>query len=107
LHWWFGILILVLVVLFLETRGEDYAGCNFFVSTDSDSEGAQVIVDGKKLGVVSGAHSAGIGGGAFWGYLTRGKHVIQLVKPAFEPFSKEIVVQGEAYLGVDLKRSKN
>jgi hypothetical protein len=106
-RWWFGLLILVLVALFFETAGQQHGGCNLFINTDSDTEGADVIVDGKKVGSVAGAGSSGMGGGAFWGYLTRGEHLVELRKQGFQPFHKAIDMHGEEYLGVDLKPARN
>lgn len=104
---WLGVLGAVLAVLYLETNGPSHRGFNLFISTDSTSRGAQVVVDGQQVGTIDQPHSSGIGGGAFWGHLTRGKHTIELKKPGFTPFSKDIDMHGEEYLGVDLKPLKD
>jgi hypothetical protein len=107
-HLWLGILAAVLVVLFVETKGpESPNGSNLFISTAAAVKGATVLIDGAKLGVVGGPGDKGVGGGAFWGHLTRGKHTVELRKPGFQVFSKEIDMHGEEYLGVDLKPQKN
>lgn len=106
-RWWLGILAVVLILLFLETKGTRDAGSNFLITTNQEAQGAEVIVDGQKLGVVGTSKSSGLGGGAFWAHLTRGKHTVELRKPEFEPFSKELEMHGEAYMGVDLKPKKN
>ncbi len=105
--WWLGILLLVLVALFLETRTRHNAGSNFLVNTNNEAMGAEVIVDGQRLGTVGTAQNSGIGGGAFWGHLTRGRHVVELRKPGYLPFSKDVDMRGEAFLGVDLKPQNN
>jgi hypothetical protein len=102
---WLGILVLVLVALFAETRTSDQGGSNFLISTDSSAQGADVIVDGKKLGMI-GTGSA-IGGGAFRGHLTRGKHLVELVKVGYKSYAKEIDMHGEEYMGVDLQPVKD
>ena len=106
-QWWLGILAVVLAILFWETKGQPHSGFNFFINTDSDAEGAEVLVDGQKQGKIGDSTSTGIGGGAFWGHLSRGKHTVELRKNGYAPCSKEIDMHGEEYLGVDLQRNKN
>jgi hypothetical protein len=107
-HWWLGILFAVLVVLFVETKGhQDVPGSNFFINAPTAVQGADVIVDGRRLGAIVSSGADGVGGGAFWAHLTRGKHTVELRKTGFETFSKEIDMHGEEYMGVDLKPAKN
>ena len=86
---------------------QQQGGSNFFIGTDSQADGAEVIVDGKKLGTIASVRGSGIGGGAFWGHLTRGKHRVEVSKPGYKPFTKEIEMQGEEYMGVDLQPLKD
>jgi len=104
---WLGILATVLVVLFLETGGKQQPGRNFYINTDSNAEGASVVVDGVAVGTVGSAGRSGMGGGSFWGYLTTGEHSVELRKVGFQPFKKTIDMHGEEYLGVDLKPARN
>lgn len=104
---WFGILVVVLTALFLETRHPSDSGSNFLINSNPDGVGAEVIVDGQKLGTVGDAKKSGLGGGAFWAHLTRGKHIVELRKPGYVPYSKELEMHGEAYLGVDLTPQNN
>lgn len=105
---WLGILVLVLAALFAETNVAPNGESNFLINTDSsDLDGAEVIVDGKKLGTIQGGRSPVKGGGAFWGHLTRGKHTVELVKDGSKKYSKEIDMYGEEYMGVDLQPAKD
>jgi hypothetical protein len=106
-HLWLGILGAVLVVLFFETRASHSGGNNFFINTDLSAVGASVIVDGKQAGTIGSANGSGIGGGAFWMHLSRGQHKIEVIKPGYKPYSTEIDMHGEEYLGVDLKSARD
>ena len=106
-HLWIGILAGVLVVLFFET-GTGSASCsNFLVNTNADAIGAEIFLDGKKLGVIQGSSGKGMDGGGFWAHVTRGKHTVEVRKNDFRPFKTVIDMHNEAYLGVDLKRATN
>ncbi len=104
---WIAVLFGVLLVLFLETQGKHSKTLNFVVNTDADDVGAQVVVDNHPLGVVEASSADGPGGGVFLGYLTQGKHRVEVRKDGFEPYSKDIEMHQEQYLGVDLKGAKN
>jgi hypothetical protein len=104
---WLGILILVLAALFAETKSGDRVDSNFLISTNSSAQGAAVIVDGKKLGVIGDGTGSATGGGAFWGHLTRGKHLVELVKDGYKKYTKEVDMHGEEYMGVDLQPVKD
>lgn len=106
-RWWLGTLATVLLALFLETRGARNDGANFLINTGAQARAAEVIVDGRKLGVVLDSHASGLAGGAFWGHLSSGRHVVELRKPGFHTFAKVIEMRGEEYLGVDLKPLTN
>ena len=57
---WLGILVVVLILLFIETKSPQHGGSNFFISTDSDADGADVIVDGQKLGTIGAPRGSGV-----------------------------------------------
>ncbi|HEY9680997.1 MAG TPA: carboxypeptidase-like regulatory domain-containing protein [Drouetiella sp.] len=100
---WVAVLLGVLFVLFLETRGNHTQTMNFVVNTDADDVGAEVLVDNKRLGAVENSTADGPGGGVFLGYLPRGNHHVEVRKSGFKPYGKDIDMQQEQYLGVDLE----
>lgn len=104
---WIAVVIGVLFVLFLETRGNHTRTLNFVVNTDVDDVGAEVLVDNHKVGAVENSTADGPGGGVYLGYLPQGKHRVEVRKEGFKPFTKEIEMQQEHYLGVDLEKANN
>ncbi len=104
---WIAVIVGVLVVLFLETRGNQTKTLNFVVNSDADDVGADVLVDNQKVGTISSSSVDGPGGGVFLGYLQQGKHQVEVRKEGFKTFSKEIDMHQEQYLGVDLERVNN
>lgn len=101
---WLGILSVVLIALFIETRGTRQGDFNFCLSTDSSAIGAEVFVDGKKVGVISDGSSSGLGGGVFWTQAPRGKHELRIQKENYKPFTTTFEMRNEEYLAVDLQR---
>ena len=104
---WIAVLIGVLFVLFLETQGKQTRTLNFVVNSDGDDVGAEVLVDNRRVGAIETSTADGPVGGVFLGYLPRGKHRVEVRKDGFKPYSKEIDMQQEQYLGVDLERLNN
>ncbi|MBS1952878.1 MAG: PEGA domain-containing protein [Cyanobacteria bacterium SZAS-4] len=104
---WIAVIVGVLIVLFLEMQGNQTKTLNFVVNTDADDVGAEVLVDNQKVGIISSSTVDGPGGGVFLGYLRQGKHQVEVRKEGFKPFSKEIDMHQEQYLGVDLERVNN
>jgi hypothetical protein len=100
---WIAVLVGVLFVLFLETQGKHTQTLNFVVNTDPDDVGAEVLVDNQRLGAVENSTVDGPGGGVFIGYLPRGKHRVEVRKDGFKPYGRDIDMQQEQYLGVDLQ----
>lgn len=104
---WFGLLLVVLCVLYLETRNGRHDKLNFFINTDSAAIGADVYIDHQKAGLISGAGGSGLGGGTFWTFLRNGPHLIEVKKANYATYSKEIDMHQEEYLGVDLQRANH
>ncbi len=104
---WMGIVIAVLAVLWFETRHNVGHNFNLFLSGEADTVGSDVFVDGKKLGAMQASGNSGLGGGAFWTHVNDGPHLIEVRKPEFAPFSKEINMKREDYIGVSLKPKKH
>lgn len=104
---WIAVIVGVLIVLFLEMQGNQTRTLNFVVNTDADDVGAEVLIDNQKVGTISSSSVDGPGGGVFLGYLQQGKHQVEVRKEGFKPFSKEIDMHQEQYLGVDLEPVKN
>jgi hypothetical protein len=104
---WISIVAVVLTALFLETRGNQTRAINFIVNTDIDDVGADVLIDNRKVGIVSSSGVDGPGGGVYLGYVQPGQHSIEVRKEGFKPYSKQIDMRQEQYLGVDLERPNN
>lgn len=104
---WIAVVVGVLFVLFLETQGNHTKTLNFVVNTDADEVGAEVLIDNQKVGTISSSSVDGPGGGVYLGYLPQGRHLVEVRKEGFKPFSKEIDMRQEQYLGVDLERLNN
>jgi PEGA domain len=104
---WLAVVVGVLIVLFLETRGNQVRTLNFIVNADADDVGAEVLVDNQKAGTITASNAEGPGGGVYLGYLQPGKHVLEVRKEGFKPYSKEIDMHQEQYLGVDLQPLNN
>lgn len=102
---WFLIVLLVLTTLFFETRGTGRRNTNFFLSGDSDAIGAEVFVDGMKLGKIANANNSGLSGGNFCCHISNGNHLLEIKKPGFITLSKTLNIAGQDYLSVDLERS--
>jgi hypothetical protein len=104
---WIAVVVGVLFALFLETRGNQTRTLNFVVNSDADDVGAEVLVDNQKVGTISSSSAEGPGGGVYLGYLLQGKHHVEVRKDGYKPYSKEIDMHQEQYLGVDLERLNN
>jgi len=104
---WLGVVIVVLSVLWFETRHNVGHSFNLFLSGEADTVGSEVFVDGKKFGVMVASGNSGLGGGAFWTHVNDGPHVIEVRKQDFGTFSKQINMKREDYIGVSLKPAKH
>ncbi len=104
---WITVVCVVLAVLFVETQGNRTQLLNFMINTGDDDIDAEVVIDNQKVGTISSSSSQGPGGGVFIGYLQPGKHLVQIRKQGFKPFSKQIDMHHELYLGVDLEPVKD
>lgn len=102
LKMWLGLLILVLTLLFFETRSKAPPDFNLFINTNDRGIGAQVVIDHRPAGVIAKSTEEAIGGGTFWATLKNGQHLIEITKPDCQSFQKQIDLHQEAYLGVDL-----
>lgn len=103
---WLAVVITVLAVLWFETRDHSARNFNLFLSGEADTVGSEVFIDGKKLGQMVESGNSGLGGGAFWTHLNDGPHVIEVRKPEFATFSKQINMKREDYIAVSLKPKK-
>lgn len=103
---WIALVIVVLTVLWFETRHNVGHNFNLFLSGEADTVGSEVFVDGKRLGVMAASGNSGLGGGSFWAHVNDGPHLIEVRKPEFATFSKQINMKREDYIGVSLKPKK-
>ena len=98
-------MVVVLLLLFLETRGEKKAAYNLILNGNSECLGADVFVDGAKVGSIKDSGDSGIGS-VFWGRLRNGPHRVEVRKPSYKTFSTAIDMHREEYIGVDLEKTK-
>lgn len=104
---WIALVVVVLAVLWFETRQNVGQSFNLFLSGEADTVGSEVFVDGKKVGAMVASGDSGLGGGAFWTRINDGPHLIEVRKAEFITFSKQINMRREDYIGVNLKPKKH
>lgn len=102
---WLLILIVVLVVLFFEMHGNSRSNYNCCISTDTDSIGAEVFIDHQKVGTIAKDESGGLGGGAYRCLLSSGHHLIEIKKPDYKTYSREVDMRKEQYIEADLEKT--
>ncbi len=100
---WFSIVLTVLMILFVETRGTGRRNTNFFVNGDSDSVGAEIFLNGTHIGRINIANNSGLSGGTFSCHLKNGSHNLEVRKPGFKTLSRVLEFNGQDYLGVNLE----
>lgn len=100
---WFSIVLTVLMILFVETRGTGRRNTNFFVNGDSDSVGAEIFLNGAHIGRINIANNSGLSGGTFSCHLNNGSHNLEVRKPGFKTLSRVLEFNGQDYLGVNLE----
>jgi len=101
---WLLISVAVLALLFCQTRSSGQRNSNLFLSGDSDSVGALVFIDGSQLGKIKTANNSGLSGGAFWCHLDNGYHLLEIKKPGYKTFAKQLDFKRQDYVGVILER---
>jgi hypothetical protein len=101
---WICLVVVVLLILFLETRGEKKIAYNLILNGGSECVGADVYVDGAKVGSISDSGDSGIGS-VFWGRTRNGPPTVEVRKPSYKTFSKAIDMHREEYIGVDLQKA--
>jgi hypothetical protein len=106
LYLWLAVICIVLAMLWFETRHKPSNINNLLLNGEAEAVGATVSIDGKNVGVMEPTNSTGVDGSAFWWHLRDGKHAIEVKKPGFDPFSKDINLKHQGYVGVVLKASQ-
>ena len=101
---WLAVVISVLLVLFIQTRGNSRRNTNFFLSGDSEAVGAEIYLNGSRLGKMNIANNSGLSGGIFSCHLKDGTHSLEVRKPGFKTLSRVLEFKGQDYLGVILER---
>jgi hypothetical protein len=99
---WIFTVLVVLTVLFFETRTKSSTAANFCISSNSEATGAEVFIDDTKVGTLAKEGAGGLGGSAFRGLLMPGHHKIEIKKPNSKTFSRDIEMKKELYLEVAL-----
>ncbi len=103
---WLTVVVSVLVVLWWQTRSQLSAAYNLFLNGDSSAVGAEVSIDGMAKGKMSQPLNSGLGGAVFYAQLKNGHHVLEVKKPGYKTFRKEIDMKTKDYVGVDLNPEK-
>jgi hypothetical protein len=110
---WFVFLAITVAVLFMlwfESNSKSSVNGlvendNLLLNGDANTIGAYVVIDGKNVGVMTKSNEAGVDGCALRTHLADGKHVIEVAKQGFDSFRKEIDLQRQAYVGIELKNN--
>lgn len=97
--------MVVLCILYAETRTTSRHNSNLFLNGDSESVGAAVYIDGSNLGLIKTANNSGLSGGAFRCHLKNGAHLLEVRKDGFKPYSAMVDFKGQEYIGVNLEPS--
>lgn len=103
---WLAVVTSVLLLLWWQTRNPTSSRFNFFLNGDSVAVGAAVLIDGKVVGRMTAPATSGLGGAAFYTDLTDGRHVVEVRKPGYKPFKKEIDMATKGYVSVELQPEK-
>lgn len=75
---------------------------NVCISSTSDASGAEVFIDGTKVGVLAREEASGLGGSAFRCLLAPGHHRLKIKKANTKSFVRDIDMKKELYLEVAL-----
>jgi hypothetical protein len=102
---WVIVLLVVLGVLYCEMSGSVRHNFNCCVSASADLIGADVLIDHEKVGTIKKEESGGLGGGAFRILLSPGHHLIEVKKPDFKDFSRDVEMKKELYLEANPART--
>jgi hypothetical protein len=106
---WLGLFFFVLSVLLFETSGPQKSVDNIVVNGDDEAVGAEVFVDNKLIGTLVGAddqkNKTGLNGSVLLARLKPGSHLLEVKKDNYKTFSRDIDVQPEVYIGVDLVKA--
>ena len=102
---WVIVLLVVLGVLYCEMSGSVRHNFNCCISASAELIGADVLIDHEKVGTIKKEETGGLGGGAFRILLSPGHHVIEVKKPDFKDFSREVDMKKELYLEANPART--
>ncbi len=101
---WLGVLVLVLTVLWLQTRHTRGSEQNLVLTGDSTAIGASVSLDGKPAGCMKASENVGLGGAVFYGQLPDGEHEIEVSKKGYDPYVTKLTLKGAAFQEITLKQ---
>jgi hypothetical protein len=99
---WLTVFIVVLTLMYFETRGHRVHDFNLLVHANSEAEGAKVSVDGQERGALAVSGEGDLVGTHFRDRLAPGSHVIEVQKPGFASFRRTISMGSEAFIDVAL-----
>ncbi|HEY9789748.1 MAG TPA: hypothetical protein V6D22_05080 [Candidatus Obscuribacterales bacterium] len=103
---WAAVIVVVLAALWLQmSRGTGSTSYNFLIEGGPESVGATVILDGKPVGTLRQYSDAGVNMVGLRLHVSDGVHNIEVNKSGYLPQSKQVILKGEDYVGVELKPS--
>lgn len=105
---WLGIVVVVLAMLFLQTRDYTQKGYNVVVCAGKEGIGYHLMVDGKEASVFEDATKHGLKGAVTWLKLPQGEHTVELVDSVGgTKVPQKINVTGKHYLRFDSGKSED
>jgi hypothetical protein len=102
---WVLVFLTVLGVLFCEMSGSTRHNFNCCISASSELIGADVFIDHQKVGSIAKEEAGGLGGGAFRILLPSGHHLVEVKKPDYKDFSRDVDMKKELYIEANLSRT--
>lgn len=102
---WCGLIVVVLSLLWLQMQTPNIA-YNFLIEANGVADGAEVFVDGEKLGLIHEADENGTHLFLLRAKVHEGPHRLLVKKSNAKPFEEDIVVSGSNYFQVRLNPSK-
>jgi hypothetical protein len=98
---WLVVVALVLVTLWVQTKSAPTV-YNFLIEADREAVGATIALDGNAIGTIDEISENGIRLYAYRGRIIDGNHSVQVSKPGFKAFQKNIDFSGVHYLKIRL-----
>lgn len=99
---WFCMVAIVLGNLLFQTTTSK-PSYNFLIEGNAASLAADVVIDGKTVGKIDEYNDSGVKIYGLRCTLQDGTHSVGITKNGYQPFSADVQMRGEDYLGFRLK----